>query len=337
MQATTSTMRTGLYAQQVMGIGLNATDRQTLRGWQDRTEALAQAIGEAISGARLSGLDAFAPDSATLSASLQATGLTSAELRKLFAEVVGHPYSAAHEAADQALYPGLPDHGALTLAQWSQAVQALQVEVARLGSMLPPGEGGGLSHALGQWYVNGERYTLAELFLTVRMGTLTQTDMALETDLNTMLANTNLARELLAVLAEMKRIRVQKEAALLPPATEPVFNAVTDFKAAVDATTVTLSELMDYGSRFKGDSSYLQASGAAALASSANTISSDDYGYTMDELQALFDSVNAENQVKRLQVQAVQNARMAVLEGMSNFMSGQLLTNQTVERNLWSR
>jgi len=334
MQAATSTMRAGLYAQQITGIGLNATDRQTLRDWQDRTEALAQAIGESISGARLGGLDAFAPDSATLSASLQATGLTSAELRKLFAEIVGHPYSAADAAADQSLYPGLPDHGALTLAQWSQAVQALQVEVARQGSMLPPGEGGGLRHALGQWYVNGERYTLAELFLTVRMGNLTETDKALETDLNTMLANTNLARELLVVLAEMKRLRGQREAAVVPPATEPVFNARTDFQAAVEATKVTLSELMDYGSRFKGDSSYLQSSGASALASATSTITSADYGYTMDELQALFDSVNAENQVKRLQVQSVQNARMAVLEGMSNFMSGQLLTNQTVGRNL---
>jgi hypothetical protein len=334
MQAATSTMRAGLYAQQILGIGLNATDRQTLRDWQDRTEALAQAIGEAISAARLGGLDAFAPDSATLSASLQATGLTSAELRKLFAEVVGHPYSAADAAADQALYPGLPDHGALTLAQWSQAVQALQVEVACQGSMLPPVEGGGLRHALGQWYVNGERYTLAELFLTVRMGNLTETDKALETDLNTMLANTNLARELLVVLAEMKRLRGQREAAVVPPATEPVFNARTDFQAAVEATKVTLSELMDYGSRFKGDGSYLQSSGASALASATSTITSADYGYTMDELQALFDSVNAENQVKRLQVQSVQNARMAVLEGMSNFMSGQLLTNQTVGRNL---
>jgi hypothetical protein len=334
MPAITSTMRSGLYAQQIAGIGLSSADRQTLRDWQGRAEALAQAIGEAITTARRTGLEAFAPDSATLSASLQATGLSATELRELFAATIGQPYSAADAAADQALYPGLPDHGALTLAQWSQAVQALQVEVARQGSMLPPGEGGGLSHALGQWYVNGERYTLAELLLTVRMGTLTETDRALETDLNTMLANTNLARELLGVLAEMKRIRFLKEAAVLPPATEPVFNARTDFQAAVEGTQVTLSELMDYGIRFKGDSSYLQASGAAALASATSTITSADFGYTMDELQALFDSVNAENQVKRLQVQSVQNARMAVLEGMSSVMAGQLLTNQFVGRNL---
>jgi hypothetical protein len=334
MPAITSTMRSGLYAQQIAGIGLSSADRQTLRDWQGRAEALAQAISEAITTARRTGLEAFAPDSATLSASLQATGLSATELRELFAATIGQPYSAADAAADQALYPGLPDHGALTLAQWSQAVQALQVEVARQGSMLPPGEGGGLSHALGQWYVNGERYTLAELLLTVRMGTLTETDRALETDLNTMLANTNLARELLGVLAEMKRIRSLKEAAVLPPATEPVFNARTDFQAAVEGTQVTLSELMDYGIRFKGDSSYLQASGAAALASATSTITSADFGYTMDELQALFDSVNAENQVKRLQVQSVQNARMAVLEGMSSVMAGQLLTNQFVGRNL---
>lgn len=330
MQASTSTLRAGLYAQQIIGIGLNSDDRQTLRDWQDRTRALAQAVREAMARARGAGLDAFAPDSSTL----QTTGLSSGQLRKLFAEVVGHPYSAADAAADQALYPGLTDHGVLTLAQWSQAVLALESEAARQSSMLPPGEGGGLSHAQGQWFVNGEPFTLAELFLTVRMGALTETDKALETDLNTMLANTNLARDLLAVLADMKRRRNLMVAALVPPATEPVFNAATDFKAYVEAAGLDLSALMGYGTRFKGASSYLKASGEAALVSSSATISSADYGYTMDELQALFDSVNAENQVKRLQVQSVQNARMAVLEGMSSFMAGQTLTNRTVGRNL---
>ena len=339
MQAATSTMRAGLYAQQIVGIGLNSTERQTVLAGIAQADALAQAIREAITRGRNAGLDAFAPDSATL----QVAGVSTAALRQLFGAVIGHPYSAAHESADQLLYPGLPDHGALTLAQWSQAVQALELHAAQQGSLLPPAEGGGLRHAQGHWFVNGEPYTLAELFLTVRMGNVTATDKALETDLDTLRANTNLARELLAVLADMKRRRDLKVAAVVPPSPAPTgfsaataaqFNARTDFQAFVEASKLSLSELMGYGTRFKGTDSYLQESGAAALASSTNTISSANYGYTMDELQALFDSVNAENQVKRLKVQSVQNARTAVLEGMSSFMAGQTDTNQKVGRNL---
>jgi hypothetical protein len=223
MQAATSTMRAGLYAQQIVGIGLNSTERQTVLAGIAQAEALAQAIREAITRGRNAGLDAFAPDSATL----QVTGVSTAALRQLFGAVIGHPYSAAYEAADQLLYPGLPDHGALTLAQWSQAAGALALHAARKGSTLPPGEGGGLRHAQGHWFVNGEPYTLAELFLTVRMGTLEQTDKTLETDVDTMRVNTNLARELLAVLADMKRQRDLLVASKAPD--EPTFMPVDDF------------------------------------------------------------------------------------------------------------
>ena len=76
MQAATSTMRAGLYAQQIVGIGLNSTERQTVLAGIAQADALAQAIREAITRGRNAGLDAFAPDSANLTATLQATGLT---------------------------------------------------------------------------------------------------------------------------------------------------------------------------------------------------------------------------------------------------------------------
>jgi hypothetical protein len=348
MQAATSTMRAGLYAQQIVGIGLDSTERQTVLAGIAQADALAQAIREAITRGRNAGLDAFAPDSATLTATLQATGLSSAQLRTLFAEVIGHPYSAAYESADQLLYPGLPDHGALTLAQWSQAAGALALHAARKGSTLPPGEGGGLRHAQGHWFVNGEPYTLAELFLTVRMGTLEQTDKALETDLDTMRVNTNLARELLAVLADMKRRRDLLVAS--KAADEPTFRPGDDFAEFVKNAGLTVDKINDYGFKFKGASSYLDKyqyiSANSCLFRQGNrpvdgstgalvtTVTLAEYGYTMDELQALFDSVNAENQVKRLKVQSVQNARTAVLEGMSAFLSSTSDQNSKVGRNL---
>lgn len=358
MQASPiSTMRAGLYVEQITGVGLTQIEdvlgvslegqRQTLRDGQAQAEALAQAVREAITRARDAGRDSFAPDDST---ALQVSGLSSAQLRTLFAAVIGHPYSAASQAADQALYPGLPDHDALSLWQWSQAVEALEVRAARQGSMLPPGEGGGLRHALGQWYVNGERYTLAELFVTVRMGNLTQIDKALESDLNTMLANTNLARSLLAVLADMKRQRDLLATSQAPNA--PQFLAKEHFADFVKKAGLSVADINKYGRQFKGDSSYLNRFSFTAGSSTTPdlclyvpdpqndpntkvpTVALADYGYAMDELQALFDSVNAENQVKRLKVQTTQNSRMAVLEGMSSFMNSNAQQNQMVGRNL---
>jgi len=95
---------------------------------------------------------------------------------------------------------------------------------------------------------------------------------------------------------------------------------------------LSLQRLRELGLQFRGSNSQLLAAGTAAEI--AEALSETDYAETMLEIQSLFDSVNTENDVKRLRVQARQNERMNMLEGMSNFYSGVSAVNQIAARNL---
>lgn len=330
--STAITMRSGLYPVDIIGSRVDATAQQALRSDMQQVGILAQAIRTAMAQARASGVDTFAPDSALLA--VPVSSISTADLADWFADVIGHPYSAAQAQ------PGLPDYGALSLAQWSLAVEALEHRAARDASRLPPGAGGGPQHANGAWYVNGERYTLGELFIAVRMGSFANAEKSIADELNTLQANGVLARDLLAILTEMKRARIAR-------ATDSL-QAVDTFEPAADfadlvirmAPSRTLADISDYGTRLKGSASYVAKAITAyynnllAPPAQQTTISREDYGYTMDEMQALFDTVNADNQVKQIRVQSLENARSTILDGLSGFLKGFAGQNVAVGRNL---
>lgn len=491
MNSPAVTLRTGLYAEAITGLGLSATQTQALRDRRDDAATLAQAIRDALESARAQGLSTFAPDSGTLQVP---SAVSLSELRDLFGQVIGRPY----QAGDETRYSGLPDYGPLSLSQWSQAEEALALYVAREDSKLTPGAGGGPQYARGRWFVNGEPYSTAEVFLTVRMGSLGSLDGELAKDLNTLLVNTNLARDLMEVLADMKRRSVFREAQLnepepgpaydpnahyiigdrvndggktysaistnkggtyaadawyslgdvvyyqgrvyqltqgtypadFPTSTKgkdptdanywtpvtqysdstkydkgdavlfkdryyklikydktpflgdhftqgieptnttfwsapfnvdignsflsgvaptdtqywaqlearpnanPVYRSEEDFTRFVEAAGLTVPELMELGTRFKGANSYLNAAGVQALLTPPGDISSSLYNDAMTELQALFDSINAQNDVKKLRVDSLHNARTSVLEGMSALLGSNVQQQQMVGRNL---
>ena len=325
MLSSSSTIRTGQYAETIHGVGLVGSDLQSLRDQRSNAAALGQAIREALQRARDQGLGAFAPDSGTL----QVPSVPLDDLRALFSTVLRTPYCEADEA------PGLPDYGPLSLGQWSEAEATLAVQVARDDSMLSPGQGGGPHYARGRWYINGEPYTTAEVFFTVRMGNLGGLDQELASNLDVLVANTQLARDLLSVLADMARrddLRQAQAEAAGHGATGPVFQGHDDFTVFVEAAGRTVPEVMDLGRRFKGDDSALFKVGALALVN-ANVLRTD-YRDAMTELQALFDSINTENDVKKLRVDSLHNTRMNLLEGLSSYLDNAQQQGKTVGHNL---
>ena len=326
MSSPSATMRSGLYAEQVLGVRLSTEESEQLRGNRLLAETAAQAIRDALGMARSSGRESFEPDSALLGLA-SASPSANNELAAIFAQVLGVPF----RAEDELSYVDMPAYGALTLGQWSNAEEALMKHVARLNSMLAPGEGGGVQHARGHWFVNGQDFTLAEMVMAIRMGNLNGLDKALETDLNTMLANTSLARQLLSILSNMKWQRGQSDTDATFES-DPIFDSITQFKDFADEAGLSLQRLRELGLQFRGSNSQLLAAGTAAEI--AEALSETDYAETMLEIQSLFDSVNTENDVKRLRVQARQNERMNMLEGMSNFYSGVSAVNQIAARNL---
>lgn len=328
MLSPTSTVRADLYSQEISGIGLMAAEAEALNGWRDAASVLAQAIRDALNRARTEGLGAFEPNSATLSvpASVSLTAL-----RSLFAVVLRQPYLPADAAID----PVLPEHGPLSLEQWSHAEEALTLYAAKEASKLSPGAGGGPQYARGRWFVNGEPYSVAELLLTVRMNGVTALDGELANDLNALATNTELARHLMSVLGDMKRRSHFREAeAARQGWADAVFLPSLDYTPFVQGTALTVAALSDLGVRLKGAGSDLKRLGDAASSTSAGVISRSDYTNAMLELQSLFDSINAQNDVKKLRVDTLHNARTAMLEGMSAFVSSDLLQKKWVEQNL---
>jgi glutathione S-transferase len=333
MSVATVTMRTGFYAEQVSGAGLS--DAELLAAQEQR--ALAQdlelAICDAMANARLTGVSAFEPDSALLVLPNQDEAYRN-RVRLLFAELMNTPFTAE----DEQFYPDLLPYGSLNLAQWSAAEQQLSAYSARLTSSFAPGDGG-VEYARGQWYINGQQYSLADLVLTIRLGNLNGLDSMLQSDLNTMVANTTLARQLMAITGDMKWRRAQQEldvASAITNAdqedTTAIFDPVTDYQNYVDSTGLSSESLAELGLRFKGESSALFYANFQVLQN--GTLSEAEYDDTINELQTMFDSINSENDVKRVMIETRQNERTNMLSSMSNFFKGASDIAEEVVRTL---
>jgi cellobiose phosphorylase len=169
--------------------------------------------------------------------------------------------------------------------------------------------------------------------LTVRMGKLGNLDELLATHLNGLAVNTELARKLMRVMDDMKRRQDLREAeAAANGSATATFPASTDFGTFVTAAGLTVQELMDLALRFKGEASALRSLGANALAGTSAT--AGEYDEAITELQSIFDSLNTENDIKKLRVDSLHNDRMSTLVGMSSLLEGALTQARTVGRNL---
>lgn len=324
----------GMYYEKIVGIGLSAAEQDQALDQRALSEGVSQAIRDAMARARLIGLNAFEPDSSVLVLPSSSPGYVD-QVRELFARVLGRPYSAA----DELLYPELPPYGPLSLAEWSNAEETLAEYSASLVSMLSPGAGGGPAQARGHWFVNGQRFTLAELFLTIRVGNLNGLDRTLEADLNNMVANVGVAKQLMEVLSDMKlrRGRAELEAAdAITDASQaslPVmYDAVSDYQAYVDSAGLTVDYLATLGLQFKGAASYLPT--AAEKAHLGQDFIESEYDDIIDEIQSIFDSINSQNDVKRLEIEDIQNQRVNMLAGLSTMQAGIQAVNQTLGKNL---
>lgn len=342
--ARASTYHPGLTAVAVTGIGLSPTASQSLLETIEHAQALAQAIAQAVEAARQAGQGAFAPDDPqgflSLPAGLQAAypvaaadGAAYALRLKLFEQVIGRPFSAQDARDEQPA--GLPQAQALTLPQWSDAVSALNHFAARSRSKLSPGEGGGPQTVEGVWYLQGERFTLGEVFLAVRMGNLLNLDRQLATGLNAVNTNTVFARDVLSALADMLRIRGDKARTGGDPKLV-TYDPDTDFKDVIeqarDGRTRTMAEYETLAGKLNRAVSYIQEAADAQRA--GTTIPAVDYASLINEMRTLFDTLNADNQVQQLRVESLHNARNNVLETLSSAVKGFSTEASAVRRML---
>jgi hypothetical protein len=339
--ALASTYRPGLLATDVTGIGLSGTAVTQLQQELEQAQALMDAIKQAVIKARASVVNAFTPDSTFLDipSELSTTtrlhnGVSMSTLDFLFSEVIGRPFENLPPSSSRAgLYAGLPNYGQLGLQDWSDAAQKIEQYMAKARSRLPAGLGGGITMDQGVWYVNGERFNMAELFVAVRMGNFVNTEAQMSRAVEQVNTNNGFARDVLGMIVDMTRIRA-KRAREVPNADIRTFNAQTDFVDVIEQSrngkAHTLDEMETLGGRFP--SSSIKA--AAEAYRNGTTLTLVEYVGVIDEMRKLFDTLNAENQVAQLKTESIQNVRSNILESISSMLKGFRAEVAAVRRNL---
>jgi hypothetical protein len=312
--SASSTFRPGLYALDGTGLGYQASEVAQVSTDVDTIRDLRNAIAQAMATARARGLSTFAPDDGILRLP---SGISSALRDRLFEDVIGTSFTSANALASQR-----------SLEFWSYASESLAEYAAKKASTLPPGEGGGPQYASGHWYVNGEPFTLSELFLAVRMGSFQQLENYVSQEIGTQSANANLARKVLTLLGAMKKAFSQGNT------TNGTYNLGTQYKSLLDQAGITLDEMSLLGQKTTSSASQCASAAATYTANNNATMTGTDYGALVDEVRAVFDASNSNSQVQQLRVESAMNSRTNHLEGMTAFLKGQVAESKALAQNL---
>lgn len=302
LRPVTSTAHPGLYQLHVTGSGLSGSQSTQVADQARQQNEMAQAILQAIARARASGLSSF-----ELAEGLQPpAGMTVLQMDAVFQRVLGMHYQQEPGNAE--------GPRALSLSEWSDAAMALQRDAAGLSSRLAPGRGGGVHYADGRWYINGQAYTLAESFLAMRVSSYSAMDLYLSDQMNRTQSNASAARKLVGLLADLNATFAARGAS------SASYSTATDLVTLLGRHELTLADVAQWGSRVVGGGNF-----ATVLAASSNgqdVIAGSDYAALITEAKAVFDAINAENQVAQVRLDSLINARENVINGLNQFMKG---------------
>jgi len=281
----------------VAGTGLSPAQQAAVKTRVAAQDAIAQAILQAISRARSAGLNAFRPSDAQVF--YPPAGVSDSVRDAAFAEVVGRAWSGSE----------------LSLAQWAEAANRLIQASARERSSLPPDQGGGVNSANGTWYVNGQAFSLGELFVATRVNTYGALDALLQGSMNTIAANNRLVNRLNATLEAGRALSSGNPRTL-------VANYATG--DSIDWTVVR-----NLASAVVGANSVL----ASAMAADSS-LSGDNWKQAMEELSTVISAKTADNQIAQQRMESVMNVRSNLLDGLSNLLKGQQNMASGLNRNL---
>jgi len=314
-----SSTHPGVYSLSIRGTGLDAAATADTRTRAQQQQAVAAAVVQAIGAARSAGLDNFAPSDGFLPLP---AGISLARMQDIFSSVLGMPYSGTVGQT--------PGYGPMSLSQWSDAATVLQQDAAALVSRLAPGQGGGVQYAGGYWYVNGQRYTLAETFLALRVSNYASLDTLIAALMNRQSLNAGAARKVIALVGDLQANYAKQGGS------SGTFSVSTDVVTLVTRQGLGLSQLAAWGASVSGGGTF--ATVESAYAGNANAaVAATDYAGLITEAKAIFNAFNAENQVSQVRMDSIINARQNVIAGLSAFLSGQQSQQEALARGLQGR
>ncbi len=303
----------GFYSSALTGTQLNGSQQSVLGADIEAAKAIATAIREALAQARALGVASFEATDDSVFALPE--GVSAAERDKIFHEVIGRAWTG----------------GELKLRDWAAAAQRIDQWVARSMSKLPPEAGGGVQNMGGQWYVNGEAYSMAELFTANRVNTYNALDEMLNNSLNTIAANNRLVNRLTEMLKAGREQTSGWVRELV--ATYGYYQAdhVWD-ESHVRPDAVSGDALKSLADAFLGSGSVL-ANSISQDWNAGGTLSGDKWKKAMDQLSSIIDSKTADNQVAQQRMESVMSLRGNLLDGLGSMLKGQQNMNSSVSRN----
>ena len=303
----------GFYPTPVAGSNLSEERQADLGAQVVAGRAISAAILQALSQARGAGLGGFRPGDAQ--ALTLPDSVSTAERDQIFNEVIGHPWSGSE----------------LTLKVWAVAAERIDQWIGRSQSMLPPGAGGGVQNVRGQWYVNGEAFSIAELFTATRVNTYNALDELLNNSLNTIAANNRLVNRLTEVLQAGRAMAGGWARELIAAnAYYESGHLWDDSRLRADAVSwTTVKTLAD---TILGPGSTL-ANSISQNWNAGGTLSGEAWKTAMDQLSTLIDSKTADNQVAQQRMESVMSLRTNLLDGLGSMLKGQQNMNSSVSRN----
>ncbi len=312
------------------GTGLTPAQLNSQKDRIQMLQDVAQSMLNAVGRARAAGLDGFEPGRTDL---LQMpAALTPADRDQIFTESVGRAWSGS----------------ALTLAQWTQAAGRLQTEAARLRSALPSGSGGAIQHVQGQWYVNGQVYSLSQLFTANRVNALFAMDAALQSSLNTIAANNRLVHRLSEMLSSVtgrtegnpfwlilyEGYYKEESWGNLPTLSGGAIYAIDPPDDRVRADAVLPDTVLALALSIIGPDSVLAQGIRNGSTYPVNKIlSGDQWKTAMHELSTIIDSKTGDNQIAQQRTETIITQRANLIDGLSNMLKGQQSLNSIVAHN----
>jgi hypothetical protein len=322
------------------GIGLSTAEAATTRSAVDQALALADALRDAMQAAREAGLQAFAPAQAVAAGLLVLPAtLSTANRDDFFANVMGRAYAG----------------GPANLDQWSQAVEELEHWAGATASMLPPGAGGGTRNVRGTWYVNGEPWSLSELFTVNRVNTLSEIDRMVADSLNVIAANNEAAKALTVLMQKLFKKHTDNDwvnfskvnwqsvdflAKYEPDAlaykegnkAEQYFINFTKYATGPSEYPYDFTRLLAQADKHIGSDSLIRKLFSLGGDETAG-LGKEDFRAMIDEVEQILGAFSADNQVAQLRNETLFNSRSNLLEGLGTFLKGQQTTRSTVARN----
>ena len=195
---------------------------------------------------------------------------------------------------------------------WRRTAEALQGYAAELASRLSPNGGadggGGVTHANGRWYANGQVLSLLDLFTAVRVNRLANYDDSIDGYVEEIRDN-------------QRRLAAAREWGSTLRAMKP---SKSDGKAQLDQATVS-----DFKRRWNIDPLSITTK---AIVGSDKT--RDAWDAWLSELKAFIDKTDTQNQTLKGLIDQKSNRRGEVIEAMSNFAGKESKTGSRFASNL---